>query len=79
MASLIDALSDATLLDTEGRLSVLEARWHQMSGRERIYALIDVAMRLGRLSTPSNRAAVDAMTQRFRRLEGVLLRGRPHV
>lgn len=75
MSSLYDALADVTFLGTNERLKRVEERWDDLSPREKSYVLVDLGMRLGRLTAVmQNRVAMDLLTQRFRRLESALLR-----
>lgn len=72
--SLTDALTGTSLLDTDSRLRWLEARWVALRPYERSYALIDLAMRLGRLTaTTSNHAALAGLVGRFRELETTMM------
>jgi len=74
MSQLADALTPTTLTDTDLRIRWLETRWPALMPYERSYCLIDIAMRLGRLtSTTSNHAALSMLVARFRDLESKMM------
>lgn len=67
--SLNDALKRTSVFDTEDRIRWLESSWSMLNHSERVYAMVDIAMRLGRLTASSNEATMAPLVSRFRRLE----------